>query len=76
MTTSREGGTVTTPSEPTRKRDALDVDMMMITDLQLGMKDAATAVGGDTKPTTTQRPEQYLVVNFQPCQVTAPPFAP
>jgi hypothetical protein len=45
-------------------------------DLELGQEDAARAVGGDVKPTATQKPAEYLVFKLDTAMLTAPPFAP
>jgi hypothetical protein len=44
-------------------------------DLELGQEDAAKAVGGDVKPTATQKPE-YLVYKLGTIVITDSPFPP
>jgi len=41
-------------------------------DLELDVKVAAKAVGGDVKPTATEKPVQNLVYTLNNCTITAP----
>lgn len=41
-------------------------------DLELGVEQAAKAVGGDTKATTPPKPLEYMVVKFNDLTTTAP----
>lgn len=45
-------------------------------DLELGVQHAAKAVGGDVKPTTPQKPVQYMVYGLNDCMISGPSVAP
>jgi hypothetical protein len=45
-------------------------------DLELEAEDAAKAVGGDTKPTSTTKPQEYYVVGMNDIFITGPTTAP
>jgi len=42
-------------------------------DLELGVEDAAKAVGGDMKPTASGKPVENLVFTVSNCMITAAP---